>query len=394
MPNSPIPDSDIHDVPLRESAGRDTIMRFQMQFQATAYAALEILKGSEIDRVYCDYQDDFVVRRVGTNGTSYVFYQVKTKNKKNHLWTLSEVFALKKKNKADDIGNISAIAESFAGKLFLHSINFGDSCEEIVLLTNIQFKDEVENIVKELAGGNITSSQAEFLVENFSKIFESASTFDRSKVIDNVRKLRLEPGIKYVGEDNAEFASAARSAIYKYSEIDLEHDEIEAIAASLVSLINRKSFSKILNSYTKEQLDDAVGVGIEDLLAILSISREVYQALLDGQDESVLRNASMIQRKMKVAGASDRMIEFSTQQKVNWDIWLRNTRHSVPEFELNFLLEKIQKTQGDWMRQGGLIVDLQNHIDVLFASNEVKNISSLTKTLLLGAILAAMVRTT
>ena len=47
-----------------EDVGRDTISRFDMQFQAAAaYAALEILDGNGIDCVYCDYHDDFVVRR-------------------------------------------------------------------------------------------------------------------------------------------------------------------------------------------------------------------------------------------------------------------------------------------------------------------------------------------
>ena len=47
----------------RETAGRETVNRFRMQFQAAAFAALEILSGKDVDRVYCDYHDDFVVRR-------------------------------------------------------------------------------------------------------------------------------------------------------------------------------------------------------------------------------------------------------------------------------------------------------------------------------------------
>jgi hypothetical protein len=43
-----------HEKPPREVVGRNTLTRFRMQFQAAAYAALEILKGKEVDRVYCD----------------------------------------------------------------------------------------------------------------------------------------------------------------------------------------------------------------------------------------------------------------------------------------------------------------------------------------------------
>src|SRR5690606_18737475 len=50
----------IHEKEPRETVGRNTVARFRMQFQPAAYAALEILSGKEIDRVYCDYHDDFV----------------------------------------------------------------------------------------------------------------------------------------------------------------------------------------------------------------------------------------------------------------------------------------------------------------------------------------------
>ena len=89
----------IHDVEPREVVGRETMLRFNMQHQAAAYAALEVLESRDVDRVYCDYHDDFVVRRQSSAGTSYHFYQVKTKGKANHLWSLREVFALKKSDR-------------------------------------------------------------------------------------------------------------------------------------------------------------------------------------------------------------------------------------------------------------------------------------------------------
>lgn len=45
----------IHDKAPRETEGRSTVVRFRMQFQAAAYAALEIPSGKEVDRVYCDF---------------------------------------------------------------------------------------------------------------------------------------------------------------------------------------------------------------------------------------------------------------------------------------------------------------------------------------------------
>lgn len=41
----------IHEKVPRETVGRDTMVRFRMQFQAAAFAALEILNGKEVDRI-------------------------------------------------------------------------------------------------------------------------------------------------------------------------------------------------------------------------------------------------------------------------------------------------------------------------------------------------------
>ena len=64
----------IHEKAPRETVGRDTMVRFRMQFQAAAFAALEILSGKEVDRVYCDYHDDFVVRRTVAGVVEYHFF--------------------------------------------------------------------------------------------------------------------------------------------------------------------------------------------------------------------------------------------------------------------------------------------------------------------------------
>ena len=79
-----------------EDVGRDTISRYDMQYQAAAYAALEILDGKEVDCVYCDYHDDFVVRRSIAGRVTYHFFQVKTKKKENAQFDLNEIFGLSK----------------------------------------------------------------------------------------------------------------------------------------------------------------------------------------------------------------------------------------------------------------------------------------------------------
>lgn len=382
----------LHDIQPRETAGRMMIGRVNMQFKAAAFAALEILDGAEVERVYCDYHDDFVVRKKGSGQPCYHFFQVKTSGKRNHLWSLLEVFSLKKRAQGDDSDSLKAIADSFAGKLFIHSINFGDACGTVTLLTNVQFSDDVEGAVGELSAGDYKSAPVKFLVDKFSKIFEGASSYDATKVADTLQKLRLVPGVKHIGGDHSEFVDAARGAIYRYSEIDLEYHEVQEIAASLISLVHRKSFADIPDAISARSLDQAAGIGIDDLLGVLSISKEVYRALLDGEDPAALRSASIIQRRMRAAGASDGMIEYCTQQKVNWDIWLRRTRHAIPDFTLNFLLERLHAVYLDWSKHGASMDDLRKKIEALHEEEMFAATESLTDELLLGGILSAMVR--
>ena len=382
----------LHEVQPRETAGRMMIGRVNMQFQAAAFAALEILDGAGVDRVYCDYHDDFVVRKNVAGCTRFHFFQVKTSGKRNHLWSLLEVFALKKRGQGTDSASLKAIEGSFAGKLLIHSINFDDACETVTLLTNVQFNDDVEGVVSEFATAAHKTAPVTFLAGKFSEIFNGAATFEAAKVAATLQKFRLAPGVKYISGDHSEFVDAARGAIYRYSEIDLEYQEVQEIAASLISLVHRKSFAEISTGMSPERLDEAAGIAIDDLLGVLSISKEVYRALIGGEDPAALRNASIIQRRMRAAGATDSMIEYCTQQKVNWDIWLRRTRHAIPDFTLNFLLERLHAIYTGWSIPNATMDDLRQRIEALRKEKGVASIESLTDELLLGGVLSAMVR--
>ncbi|RZN87037.1 DUF4297 domain-containing protein, partial [Acinetobacter johnsonii] len=81
----------VHSIKPREQSGRDSFSRFRAQTRSATIASLSILEGKEIDWIYCDFQDDFVVRYRIEGEISYKFYQVKTKSKQNESWTISEL---------------------------------------------------------------------------------------------------------------------------------------------------------------------------------------------------------------------------------------------------------------------------------------------------------------
>lgn len=381
----------IHEKVPRETVGRDVVVRFRMQFQAAAFAALEILSGKEIDRIYCDYHDDFVVRRTVAGVVEYHFFQVKTKGKPNQQWDVDEVFALKKRGPLDTDDKLEAIRNSIAGKLFVHTIEFGDQCREVTVLSNVHFKDEVHEVVADLSAGNSAKKYTRQFIEKFADIVSPNNPLSSAQVEAARKKLSLLSNVQYIGNTLEAFGVAAHHAIWKHSEIPLHQHEIERIARSLVTLVEEKSCAPI-GGLSKSDLELATGVGLEDLLQVLSISTQVYHTLLEGGDPEAIKNASILQRKLKEAGTSDAMIESASRAKVSWDMWMRNARHTFPDFKLDLLLEEIDKKCRAWLLGGGALADLEICITQLQDSPIGRQFPMLDVDLLFGALCAAIVR--
>lgn len=375
----------------RETIGRDTILRFRKQFQAAAYATLEILSGKEVDRVYCDYQDDFVVRRNVDGCIEYHFFQVKTKGKANQQWKVDEIFSLKKNGDLDTEEQLKAIRDSIAGKLFIHTIEFGLQCREVTILSNVHFHDDVLEVLDHLKTGKSSRKYIKQLIEKFSDIFSPGVPLTGEQLEAAKSKLSLMPNVQYIGDTLESFADAARSEIWKHSEIDLQKHEVDEIANSLVSLVQSKSCAPI-QGLSHGDIDSLTGVGLEDLLKVLSISTEVYNNLLAGGDPAVIKAASILQRQLKAAGASEVMIETASREKVSWDVWLRTARHTFPDFELDILLDDIDSKCKAWLLSGGRLADMLGFIETVRNSDLGKRLSSLDANLLFGGFCASLVR--
>lgn len=381
----------IHDKTPRETVGRDTVRRYRMQFQAAAYAALEILSCKEVDRVYCDYQDDFVVRRTVAGAVEYHFFQVKTKGKANQQWDVAGVFSLKKNGALDTEEKLAAIRNSIAGKLFVHTVEFGDRCREVTVLTNVQFMDEVQEVVDGLSAGSSSKKYIRQLIEKFADIISPDKSLTPEQSEAARKKLSLMAGVQHIGETLEGFAMAAHNAVWKHSEIELQQHEIERIAKSLVMLVEEKSCAPI-SGLGKADLDLATGVGLEDLLDVLSISTQVYQTLLQGGDPAAVKAASVLQRNLKEAGATESMIEAASRAKVSWDVWVRNARHTFPDFTFNVLLDEIEQKCKAWLLGGGALADLEKFVQEILDSSIGKKFSALDTDLVFGAFCAAIVR--
>jgi hypothetical protein len=379
----------INELAPSETAGRDTIARFQAQFRAAAYECLAILDGKTIDRVYCDYHDDFVARHQSHGKTLYHFFQVKTKDKKTYQWTKLDIFGLTKKHKCKP----EKLAASFGGKLLLHTIRFKNACGNVVFLTNIQVNDEVDGVATSLAASDFSNDVLVKIIEGFNEAFCPGDPLSESLIHEKLKRLSFKSGLQHLDPHAEHFDALAREAIFKFSEIDLENLECKEIIENLVALVHRKSFQNAIATMTEGELDDAAGIGIADLLEILSISKGAYQALMAGGDPQAIRNASIIQRKLLAANASNEIIEYCSKWKVAWDVWLRDKRHILAEFDLNFLLDDLNSIKNGLTTGKTSFGDIQVQIEDVWKKVSDKGMdATLSRDLLVGGVLSALVR--
>lgn len=409
-------DLQLHQVAPAEQVGRDTIARYQAQYRAAAMECLKLLDRQSIDRVYCEFHDDFVSRRSVDGAHFYRFFQVKTVGKRNHLWSIADLFGIpkSKKKKAsakkadaksegatndstvqqDDCNDLALrIADSFLGKLLLHTVKFGKSCDQVSFLTNANLNDEVEKVAEVLAGGlSEPNDVLTKLSEHFNLAYSNSEPLEPEEIRLRLLKLSIEPGLTLLQPSGGDYEALASRAIYTYSEIDLSHSESAQIAGNLVALVERKSYPKMAQVPQAQTLEQLAGIALEDLLGLLSISNSGYLQLLSGGDESALKSASIIQRKLEIAGAPQSVIDSACQWKVGWDNWYRTYRH-LDEADMEFILQDIAQVRERWVRGEISFAAIRGEASAIMTRWGLSVLGSmLTKELVAGGVLAELVR--
>ncbi|MHB2245999.1 dsDNA nuclease domain-containing protein [Pseudomonas fitomaticsae] len=379
----------------REQNGRDSFSRYRAQIRSAAVASLSILEGADVDRVYCDLHDDFVIRKKDEHGFSYIFYQVKTKGKQNHNWTINEVFGLNTRLKDQTKQCAESIKDSFVGKLLLHTVVFDEYCNSVIFQTNVNNSDEVDELLQDIESGTFANKFTKVILDRFADCFgESCSVYTVEEVKLKLSKLSFESDVSFLKEGDNYFELIVKEKIYEFSEIELERAEFREILLRLLDLVEKKS-SGVIRTWDAESIESCAGISIDDLLTILSISKDAYYSLLKGGDSSAIKSASMIQRALKAGGADTSMVMYCSKCKTDWDIWFRNARHVIQELDLLSISESVGATLKRTIDAQGLLAlnNLRQPIKSLLAEFEAQGLRfDLTEDLLLGGIFSAFVR--
>lgn len=323
----------------REQSGRDTFGRYRAQIRSTAINALRILEGKEIDRVYCDVHDDIVIRLKKGNSHVFVFLQVKTKDKQNHNWTTNDLLNIPETARDLDKHKLK-VKDSFLGKLIRHTILFDKSCIQIVFQTNINNSDPINALIKDLELQSFSNRHSKFLLEKFNEIFINSDEreLEEIDIKEQLSKLVFQTDVQYLKSGDDNFIPLARESIYKYSEIDLQREELQEILINLLDLISKKTES-IIKDWTLENIENMSGISIDDLLDVLSISKDAYYSLVAGEDNKAVKNASIIQRMLRNTSADASLVKKCSELKIDWDVWLRDKRHDISVLDLESIID-------------------------------------------------------
>lgn len=322
----------------REHGGRIAIERFKAQFKAAGLESLGLLEDGDMERVYCDFHEDYVVKHVVDSNPRYRFVQVKTKGKLNHQYNMLEVFGLKKKPKKAPIHDLK---NSYAGKLLLHVESFGANCHSIEIYTNVNFDDEVEKIIDEIRGTETLTTNTLNLIAETRTLIASLTSKTDEEVLTFLSHLKLSPRKQILNEEEEGFVAQASQRIYKYSEINLNPDEVRQIIILLLSMIEDKSAVPLASTISEEELNEKASVAIDDILDIIAISRSAYYTLKNGGDDKAIKSVSILQRVLKRNGFSGETVDIFAAFKIQWETWFRTNRHDIPEFRLTIIKQGI-----------------------------------------------------
>ncbi len=381
-------------IPPREKSGRDTALRFEYQYRFAAEAALEILEGTGVVCVFCDYHDDYVTQKEDGTSHKYEFVQVKTNKKEKHEWDFSKVFGVSKGKKVLKDGP----SKSFAGKLFYHQLSFDEQCLNVTLLTNVFVVDDLSTLIQECSKVDSYDKLTGESSEWFNKISSSFQADFKNDNLDNtiifnfLKKFRLRTQAGDLVDEEQKHSALFLKKIYDFSEVELTQREGYKIYSDLIEKVREKSIASIEATITPDELKSKAGIVLDDLLSILSISKSGYEILKNGGDQKAIKTTTKLQKYLSSKGASTSMLDIACRAKVLWDNWIRQNRHVIGETDLGLLTIKCSTLIKEQNTMGRTIDQLLKEFETIAISFNGKINYQLNSDLVFGLYLSLIAK--
>ena len=298
----------------RERAGAQTGRKYEYQYERTARAALELLTDSTKHIcVYCDWHDDYVVE-TGDPPTRYLFHQVKGRKSSQGPWKFREFFGIRRRTNPST-STANANPNAVVPRMLLHYANFGDSCAGIAFVTNAGLDPELSAFLESLAADpGVQTSKDRIAFNHIARAYAAAIP----PLVASPERLSawLQGFAVYTDQGQIESADAAvleiANVVFNYSEIDLSWRQAKQIARDIISQVRRKVFfSNTVVPASDELLKHEKGVVVTDLLGVLSLSPQAYEALKAGAAFDTVKTLSRLQRFCKKHDLENLIVQIS-----------------------------------------------------------------------------------
>lgn len=319
----------------RERVGSQTGRKYEYQYERTALAALDILVESKGHvSVYCDWHDDYVVE-IGMPPTRYVFYQVKGRKSSQGPWSFREFFGVPLREESTQTKKPAAVTKTaIVPLMLLHYGNFGDSCAGLAFVTNAGLDPSLGAFLSSVGSSEDETALpgvAKNAFDHLARAYVAADPGHASSPSELFQWLR---GITvYADQGQIEGSDAAlleiADVIVNYSEIDLTLRQSKQIAREIVGLVRvRVAHSTTVVPVAEQQLQREKGVVVDDLLSVLSLSAQAYEALKAGAGSDTVKTLSRLQRFCTAKGLDEHLVHIC-DFKSRWDVWRTIERHNL-----------------------------------------------------------------
>jgi hypothetical protein len=330
----------------RERVGAQTSRKYEYQYERTARAALELLSdGSQHICVYCDWHDDFVAE-IGGPLNRYMFHQVKGRKLSQGPWKFPEFFGAARKKTAKPSKTPASVAtDAIIPRMILHYKNFGMNCAGLTFVTNAGLDPALTEFIESISSAGSESDlsgETKFAFQHLAGAYAAASP---SLVVSEAQLFTWLRGLRiYTDQGNLENADAAllelAEAVEDYSEIDLMQRQAKQIAREIVSRVRTKvAHCTTIIPAPDDQLRRDKGIVIAELLNMLSLSAQAYEALKAGEARETVKTLSRLERFCRKKGLESQIVQVCSF-KADWDVWRTVERHFLTSADYMVLENK------------------------------------------------------
>ena len=329
----------------RERAGAKTGRRYDYQYERAARRVLNLLDHQQNHVcVYCDWHDDFVVER-GDPPAQYVFHQVKGRKSSLGPWTFTEFFGLAKREALPLPASATFKKDGIVPVMLLHYRNFPQTCQGLAFVTNTGLEPQLESFMDALQVAENLDDLAEEERTAFDFIALAYLAGKRPLASDAVALFeRLKALTLWLDEPHLDDPNVALTElvdlIERYSEINLRYSQSKNIAKGVIEKVRQKAhFDRTVVPATEAKLREEKGIVLIELLGVLSLSTDGYQALRDGRSPVDIKTLSRLQRYCERHDRKELTTAVCTA-KVEWEAWRHVERHRMDPLDIVSLIDK------------------------------------------------------